>query len=107
MRLTVCAPLLYWGLRDQRAGLDAITLGRDGLAVACGLLLVAGLWTPFAGVVVAADEAWIAFSTHFAAQGHMLAAALGISLAMLGPGAWSIDARLFGRRVFEEGDEEG
>jgi uncharacterized membrane protein YphA (DoxX/SURF4 family) len=29
---------------------------------------------------------------------HLLLAILGISLAMLGPGAWSIDALLFGRK---------
>jgi hypothetical protein len=28
----------------------------------------------------------------------VVAAALGISLAMLGPGAWSLDARIFGRK---------
>jgi uncharacterized membrane protein YphA (DoxX/SURF4 family) len=28
----------------------------------------------------------------------MVAAALGLALAMLGPGAWSLDARVFGRK---------
>ena len=31
-------------------------------------------------------------------ESHLLLAILGISLAMLGPGAWSIDALIFGRK---------
>ena len=32
---------------------------------------------------------------------HILLLTLGISLALLGPGAWSVDARLFGWRRIE------
>jgi uncharacterized membrane protein YphA (DoxX/SURF4 family) len=32
---------------------------------------------------------------------RLVLAALSLSLAMLGPGAWSLDARRFGRKVFE------
>jgi putative oxidoreductase len=63
-----------------------------------GLLIVAGLWTPVAGALIAAVELWLVF----AGRGHvwmsLLLAALGATLAMIGPGAWSIDARLFGRK---------
>jgi uncharacterized membrane protein YphA (DoxX/SURF4 family) len=31
-------------------------------------------------------------------ESHILLAILGISLAMLGPGAWSIDSLVFGRK---------
>jgi uncharacterized membrane protein YphA (DoxX/SURF4 family) len=41
-------------------------------------------------------EAWIA-CTQPGTQSIMLAG-LGISLAMIGPGAWSVDARLYGRK---------
>jgi uncharacterized membrane protein YphA (DoxX/SURF4 family) len=45
---------------------------------------------------------WIAFSRHFSQPGDswppLMLAALGAILAMVGPGAWSIDARLFGRK---------
>ena len=70
------------------------------IGVLAGLLLVAGLWTPVAGVVVACAEAWIAFS---AAAHPGIAAALavlGVTLALIGPGAWSVDARLYGRKHF-------
>jgi uncharacterized membrane protein YphA (DoxX/SURF4 family) len=31
---------------------------------------------------------------------HIFLAVLSVSVALLGPGAWSIDARLFGRKRF-------
>jgi len=65
---------------------------------------MAGLWTPAIGILAAVEEAskvlrldalmreagWI----------HAFLAVFCISAAMLGPGAWSLDARLFGRKRF-------
>jgi putative oxidoreductase len=65
--------------------------------VAAGLLLIIGLWTPVAGTAIAALEVWSAFSGGDLLISIILAA-LGAGLAMIGPGAWSIDARLFGRK---------
>jgi uncharacterized membrane protein YphA (DoxX/SURF4 family) len=67
-----------------------------------GLFLLAGLWTPVVGAVIAFNEAWIGFSLYSLGLEHtwihMFVANLAVSVAMLGPGAWSIDARLFGRQ---------
>ncbi len=68
-----------------------------GGAVA-GLLLAVGLWTPLAGAVAGALEAWLALSQSGSEQPAIMLATLAISLAMIGPGAWSIDARLYGRK---------
>src|SRR5438874_13513341 len=69
------------------------------LAAACaGIFLLAGLWTPVSGVVAAMLELWVAFSRADDLRTAILLATLGASLAMLGPGAWSVDARLFGRK---------
>jgi putative oxidoreductase len=72
------------------------------------LVLLAGLWTRFTAVMIAIYEVWIAFSADFAPTSeqwiHTLLAALSASVAMLGPGAWSIDGRRFGRKVFDIGD---
>jgi len=65
-----------------------------------GLLLMAGLWTPAAGVVAACAEAWVAFSSPAHAGIPVALAVLGVTLAMIGPGAWSVDARLYGRKHF-------
>jgi uncharacterized membrane protein YphA (DoxX/SURF4 family) len=67
-------------------------------AVLTGAFLVAGLWTPFGGASEALIELRIVISGTSHQGTHILLAALGVSLVMLGPGAWSIDARLFGRR---------
>jgi putative oxidoreductase len=66
------------------------------LAIATGILLLAGLWTPIAGVVLAIIEIWSAFTHPHDPWSHILLGSLGAALAMLGPGAWSVDARLFG-----------
>ena len=65
-----------------------------------GLLLVAGLWTPLAGMAVAAIELSQIFGSEnvFA---PLMAATMGGALAMLGPGRWSLDARLFGWKRIE------
>ena len=69
-----------------------------GAAVAVGIFLIAGLWTPFVGAFQALIELWSAFSSGSESTLHLVLAVLGISLIMLGPGAWSLDARLFGRK---------
>jgi uncharacterized membrane protein YphA (DoxX/SURF4 family) len=68
------------------------------IAALAGLLLIAGLWTPIAGVVVAFVEARIAIASPSNAVIPVMVAALGATLAMIGPGTWSIDAWLFGRK---------
>jgi putative oxidoreductase len=61
-----------------------------------GLLLIAGFWTPIGALL----QALVEFSSVLAGSGyeHIVPGMIGLSLAMLGPGAWSVDARLFGRK---------
>jgi putative oxidoreductase len=65
---------------------------------AAGLLILGGLWTPAAGTLAGIVEAWIAFTQPGTQLLAIVLAGLGISLAMIGPGAWSIDAQLYGRK---------
>ena len=78
---------------------------QHGIAIVGGILLIAGLWTPVMGTLVAADALWIALSMRSLAREdtwiHIFLAVVAVSIAMLGPGAWSIDARLFGRKRIE------
>jgi putative oxidoreductase len=69
-----------------------------------GILLLAGLWTPVAGILVAMVGAWTAFLLPGSAALPAVLAVLGASLAMIGPGAWSLDAWLFGRKHIEPPD---
>ena len=49
----------FWVRRETRA---AIAL--DLIEAAGGIFLIAGLWTPVAGAIIALDELWIAFSLY-------------------------------------------
>ena len=97
LRVAAALPLLiggssaFWGM--THGGFYARLI-----AIGVGSLLLAGLWTPIAGALQAVIELWIVFPSGDAAVVHLLLAALGVSLVMLGPGAWSVDARLFGRK---------
>jgi hypothetical protein len=65
----------------------------DGVAV----LIWIGLWTPLAAVTGTAIQVIVTFGHQFDLS-LLVFAAVGLSLALLGPGAWSFDARLFGRK---------
>jgi uncharacterized membrane protein YphA (DoxX/SURF4 family) len=77
-----------------------------GLAAGiCGVLLIVGFLTPLASAVyglstLAAAFSWLPDSEGFLGGTWCLALLIAISAAMvlLGPGANSVDARLFGRR---------
>ena len=66
------------------------------LAIVAGFFLIAGLWTPIAGSLVAALGIWFAYTQVEDPLASVLLATIGAALALVGPGAWSIDARLFG-----------
>jgi uncharacterized membrane protein YphA (DoxX/SURF4 family) len=93
LRLVGAAAALHYALGSRHLLVGAVTEG------AAGLLLCAGLWTPIVGAVLAALEL---LSLVFFPTGdswcQILLATMAAALAMLGPGVWSIDARLFGRK---------
>ena len=66
--------------------------------VYCRALLATGLWTAILAGITGGIELWTAFTDASGRDAHLLAAAIALGLAVLGPGAWSIDARLFGRK---------
>jgi hypothetical protein len=77
-----------------------IIIAHASLAVSA-LFLVAGLWTPIAGAVVAVVAISEIVTTDAPAVGRLLAATIAGALTMLGPGRVSIDARLFGWKRIE------
>jgi uncharacterized membrane protein YphA (DoxX/SURF4 family) len=97
LRLAAAIPLLVEGC-SEFWGPPHFGLYARFIAISVGSLLLAGLWTPVAGALQAIIEAWIIFGRSGTPSMHLLLAALGVSLVMLGPGAWSADARLFGRK---------
>lgn len=75
-------------------------------AIAAALLL-AGLWTPIAGALAALVELLCIASHLRDPWTYILLATFGISLALLGPGAWSVDAYLFGWKRIDIGPRPG
>ena len=73
------------------------------LGAGAGILLLLSLWTPIGGVIVAVVELWIASTRVDDPLVPLMLATLGATLATIGPGAWSIDARLFGRKHISGG----
>jgi len=68
------------------------------VSAAAGIFLLIGLWTPVAGIIAAIIEFVILLSGADHPRSTILLIAVAVSIAMLGPGTWSIDARLFGRQ---------
>ena len=102
LRLLTGAALIYFGIADLREAPPLPTALLQIIGIGSGILLLIGLWTPVAGALAAIVKVSIAFSRYFSHSGDpwipIVQAVLGAVLAMVGPGAWSIDARLFGRK---------
>src|SRR6202035_174403 len=95
------AVLFYSAIAHIGDTAPAASIALRVIAAGAGILLLAGLWTPVAGTLIAALELWIAYSYAADPRLHIMLATLGATLAMIGPGAWSVDARLFGRKRIE------
>jgi putative oxidoreductase len=97
LRLAGAVPLLIGGC-SEFLGWHHGGLYMGFVMIAIGALLLAGLWTPITGTMLAIIEVWFAVTQADRAEMYLPLVALGVSLVMLGPGAWSVDARLFGRK---------
>ena len=98
LRISAGVPMVLGGISEILGAPRPVTIIFAGAAAIGGGLLLVGLWTPFAGALEVFIQLWMVIS-HTGHPGvHALLAALAGSLVMLGPGAWSIDARLFGRK---------
>ena len=96
MRLVAGSASMTQGITILWGGHQIETFILNLLATGAGLLLLAGLWTPIAGAMVAFLELWKALSQPVDPWTHILLGTLGAALAMIGPGASSVDAALFG-----------
>ncbi len=100
LRAIIAVALVVRCLRlDNGASLH--TLAPHLIAAGAGLFLLLGLWTRVAGAILAISQFLIAFS-----QGHdpwtsLLLSSLAVAVALLGPGAWSLDARRSGWKRIE------
>jgi uncharacterized membrane protein YphA (DoxX/SURF4 family) len=77
------------------------TVAPHVIAAAAGLLVLFGFWTPVGGAVLAICEFFIGFSQNHDPWLSVLLASIGVALALLGPGTWSVDARRSGWKRIE------
>ena len=97
-RVLTAIVLLHYGNRYFMEAPQSAFKFLHLIGAGAGIFLLVGLWTPVVAALVAiveistiffhGDDPWIS----------LILAMLGVTLAMIGPGAWSIDARLFGRK---------
>jgi len=93
--------LIVQGLRLAAHGSSPQLIIPHVIAAAGGLLLLMGLRTSLGAVIVVISELWIAFAHSHDPWVGVLLATIGTALALLGPGAWSIDARRLGWKRIE------
>ena len=100
MRLVVGAVLVESAGSTVLSGPPAAVATMSVVLAVAGIFLMLGLYTPIIGTLVAFAET-LGFLTAHAPIEHLLVGTFGAALAMLGPGSWSIDARLFGWKRIE------
>ena len=66
------------------------------LAIGLSVLLLAGLWTPVAGTLVAVVEVCQILWHRGDLSTYIFMATIAAALAFLGPGFWSVDRRIYG-----------
>jgi putative oxidoreductase len=97
LRVLAAAPLLQF-VEAASIHTQSLSVALQLLAAVCSGFVIIGLWTPVSAALLAVAELCLLFFPANDSFMHVVMAVLCASLAMTGPGAWSVDARLFGRK---------
>ena len=97
-RLVTGIVLLHHGMVLFKGMPTATTIAPQTMGSVLAIFIMIGLWTPVAGALIAAVELVIAIVHPGDLGTAILLATFGATIAMIGPGAFSIDALLFGRK---------
>ena len=107
LRLVASSSMVARGLPGLRAAQALQPAILELAAVLAGAFLAVGLWTPVSGCLVAAFALWDLITKPGDHWSSILLGAMGVALAMIGPGIWSLDTRLFGWRRIVIRDRNG
>jgi putative oxidoreductase len=100
-RILTAILLIRFGIVDPIGTSHSSSMILQIIGAGAGVLLLVGFCTPVAGALIAVIELWIAIARLGDPWISVVLATFGATAAMIGPGAWSIDARLFGRKHLE------
>lgn len=89
---------LHSSLAQMGAGAGNLQMAAGVLTAAAGLLLLVGLWTPVAAALIALLYGWRLISQTGSSWDAFLGGSIAMGLALIGPGAYSVDARAYGRK---------
>jgi len=96
LRLTVGVMVISHDVTVFAKGSSLAFTAFHGFSAVLALLLLVGLWTPIMATLMAIS-AFLGAALHDVTWVHCVSVALlSVALALIGPGAWSIDARLYG-----------
>ena len=96
LRLAVGLPLISGALSSLTAFTSPAWVHVP--AVLPAVLLLVGLWTPVASAAQVVIEAVFILMGTGPPDVHITRAVIGVSLAFLGPGTWSADSLMYGRK---------
>jgi putative oxidoreductase len=100
-RILTAILVIRLGIPDLTATSSFLSKIPQIIGVGAGILFFVGLWTPIVGALIAVTQLWIAITLVHDPWISIVLATFGGTVATIGPGAWSIDARLFGRKHIE------
>jgi hypothetical protein len=96
IRMVVGVSLMVNAITNLRSGHPLELTILNILTIANATLFITGLWTLIAGSSVVVLAVWSIITGNGSLCPTMLSSAIGASLALVGPGAWSLDSWLFG-----------
>ena len=104
LRLVIAVALVYQVTVTLPTGHSLQSAVIAILTAMVAILLLVGVWTPITGALTAPIELLNIFARADNPWMCVLLGALGISIAMIGPGAWSVDARRYGWKRIDPQD---
>ena len=108
MRLVIGSVLLSRAASRLLAEAHPLTIAIFSATLAIlGIFVILGLWTPIVGSLIGAIQVWKIVTLSGDKWVWLLLGTVAVSLAMLGPGLWSVDARLFGWKRIEPAPRNG